>query len=70
MCADVLSRNDPEVDHRFSYRLINQHDAFKFMLGLIRKYWFQYKKIEVILAYLKIIHHAAVGYALFFCLFV
>ena len=29
--------------------------------GLIRKYWSQYKRIEVILAYLQIVHHVSVG---------
>ena len=28
----------------------------------IRKYWFQYKKIAMILAYLRIVHHLSVGY--------
>ena len=29
-------------------------------ISLIKRYWFQYKKIEVILAYLQIVHHVAV----------
>ena len=29
--------------------------------GLIKKYWFRYKKIEVILAYLRTVHRVAVG---------
>ena len=30
-------------------------------IGLIRRYWFQYKKIKVILAYLQLVHHIGVG---------
>ena len=32
-------------------------------IGLIRRYWFQYKKIKVIFAYLQLVHYVAVGWA-------
>ena len=33
-------------------------------IGIIRKYWFQYKKITVILAYLQKVHRLSVGYVM------
>jgi hypothetical protein len=43
------------------YVRIQHKEAWSVGAGLIRRYWFQYKKIEVILAYLQIVHHVAVG---------
>lgn len=69
-CA--LAKTDPRVDGNFNHRYLFQWlclavsillDVYKtsYCTGLIRKYWFQYKRIAVILAYLHIVHHVSVG---------
>ena len=60
-----LSREDPQVDRKLFFFKFNSKIDIYIMTsgpGLIRRYWFQYKKIDVILAYLQIVHHVAVGY--------
>ena len=65
-CCHSLSRDDPQVERKqglLTATLCFDEFLMHFgILGLIRKYWFQYKKIEVILAYLRIVHHVAIGY--------
>ena len=55
-CCHSLSRDDPQVERKqglLTATLCSDEFLMHFgILGLIRKYWFQYKKIEVILAYL------------------
>ena len=50
--------------HHLYFILVKQYCCPPYFTytGLIKKYWFQYKKIEVILAYLQTVHQVAVGF--------
>jgi len=56
----ALSREDPQVNSKIIYyRSIVLHYS---SIDIIRKHWFQYKKITVILAYLQKVHRLFVGF--------
>ena len=59
----TLSREDPRVDG-IKIVCYGNFDLRCSSIGIIRKYWFQYKKTTVILAYLQKVHRLSVGYVM------